>query len=81
MRFLVNEIPCDIDIKNNAAFCVGTGSMIPKPTYWAFAFYKDLYPEAVAKNEYLVATKSGAGIDLTSNALCFFELQGINNEP
>ena len=45
----------------SGCFGLMANGMIPKPTYWAFVFYKDLYPEAAAKNEHLVATKSGAG--------------------
>jgi xylan 1,4-beta-xylosidase len=35
--------------------------MIPKPTYWTFVFYKELYKNAVAKNENFVLTKSDDG--------------------
>jgi len=43
--------------------CFGllANGMIPKPTYWTFVFYKELYPTAIAKNERFVITKSAAG--------------------
>jgi len=43
--------------------CFGliANGMIPKPTYWTYVFYKDLYPAAIAKNEQFIVTKSGAG--------------------
>jgi xylan 1,4-beta-xylosidase len=31
---------------------------IPKPTYWAFVFYKDLYETGVGRGEHFVVTKS-----------------------
>ncbi|MDR0220363.1 MAG: xylan 1,4-beta-xylosidase [Lachnospiraceae bacterium] len=34
---------------------------IPKPTYWAFAFYKELYETGVARDEHFVITKSVGG--------------------
>jgi xylan 1,4-beta-xylosidase len=40
--------------------CFGllANGMIPKPTYWTFVFYKELYPAAIAKNENFILTKS-----------------------
>lgn len=50
--------------------CFGllTNGMIPKPTYWTFAFYKLLYPTAVARNEHFVVTKSETGESLRAIA-------------
>jgi len=43
--------------------CFGllANGMIPKPTYWTYVFYKDLFPTAVARNEHFVITKSAGG--------------------
>ena len=43
--------------------CFGllASGMIPKPTYWAFVFYKKLYSDAIARNDYFVITKSDTG--------------------
>jgi xylan 1,4-beta-xylosidase len=43
--------------------CFGllANGMIPKPTYWTFVFYKDLYPTAIAKNKHFIVTKSVDG--------------------
>ena len=43
--------------------CFGllANGMIPKPTYWTFVFYKELYPTAVARTEHFIVTKSGDG--------------------
>jgi xylan 1,4-beta-xylosidase len=43
--------------------CFGllANGMIPKPTYWTFVFYKELYKNAIAKNENFVLTKSDDG--------------------
>ncbi|MCL2078261.1 MAG: xylan 1,4-beta-xylosidase [Oscillospiraceae bacterium] len=34
---------------------------IPKPTYLTYVFYKELYPEAVARSEHFIVTKSDSG--------------------
>jgi xylan 1,4-beta-xylosidase len=43
--------------------CFGllANGMIPKPTYWTYVFYKELYPTAIAKNENFIVTKSDGG--------------------
>jgi len=43
--------------------CFGllTNGMIPKPTYWTYVFYKNLFPTAIAKNEHFIVTKSDDG--------------------
>jgi xylan 1,4-beta-xylosidase len=43
--------------------CFGllANGMIPKPTYWTFAFYKELFQTAIAKNENFIVTKSDSG--------------------
>jgi len=43
--------------------CFGllANGMIPKPTYWTYVFYKELYPAAIAKNENFIVTKSDNG--------------------
>ena len=43
--------------------CFGllTNGSIPKPTYWTFVFYKDLFPLAVARSENFIVTKSEEG--------------------
>lgn len=43
--------------------CFGllVNGMIPKPTYYAFAFYKELFPTAVAKTVNMIVTKSENG--------------------
>jgi len=43
--------------------CFGllANGMIPKPTYWTFVFYKDLFPTAAAKNEHFILTRSDGG--------------------
>nr|AUW36663.1 xylosidase/arabinosidase [uncultured bacterium] len=43
--------------------CFGllANGMIPKPTYWTFVFYKELYKTAIAKNEDFIVTKSDNG--------------------
>jgi xylan 1,4-beta-xylosidase len=44
--------------------CFGllANGMIPKPTYWTFVFYKDLYPTAIAKTEHFIVTKSDVNL-------------------
>jgi xylan 1,4-beta-xylosidase len=43
--------------------CFGllTNGMIPKPTYWTFVFFKNLFPAAIARNEHFIVTKSDEG--------------------
>jgi len=43
--------------------CFGllANGMIPKPTYWTYVFFKDLFQTAIARNEHLILTKSDNG--------------------
>ncbi|MCL2051939.1 MAG: xylan 1,4-beta-xylosidase [Lachnospiraceae bacterium] len=43
--------------------CFGllANGMIPKPTYFTYLFYKDLYETAVAKNDHFIITKNEHG--------------------
>lgn len=45
----------------SGCFGLVANGLIPKPTYWAFVFYKELYCKAVAKNNRFILTKSEEG--------------------
>jgi xylan 1,4-beta-xylosidase len=45
----------------SGSFGLLANGMIPKPTYWTFVFYKDLYKSAIARNENFIITKSDTG--------------------
>ncbi len=44
--------------------CFGllTNGMIPKPTYWAFSFFRNLKANAVARSEHYIITKDNMGV-------------------
>jgi xylan 1,4-beta-xylosidase len=45
----------------SGSFGLLTNGMIPKPTYWTFAFYRKLGDEAVARSEHYVITRDDKG--------------------